>query len=119
MCIEANIMIIKCPDSGKTVGVRLEKMNDGDWWRTWAFKISDQQVKYEGYDKTQIQGNLYYTDEYPGCPYCGTKNLVKCGHCGKFLCWHGNEGVKCPWCGTEIKDVVTATDKFDITGNQF
>lgn len=36
----------------------------------------EQSVK--GYDLTTIQGSLYYTQKYFGCPYCETKNFVLC-----------------------------------------
>lgn len=119
MKTEANIIIIKCPKTKSAFGARIQKMKDGDWWRTWAFKIKAQHAKNEGYDETQVQGNLNATEEYPGCPHCGTSGFVQCGTCKKISCWNGETSLVCPWCGTEMNNIVTATDKFDVTGGKF
>ena len=56
--------------------------------------------KREGYDKTTVKGQIEFTDEYPGCPYCGSHQLTVCS-CGHIGCTHTNEGVyRCEWCGT-------------------
>ena len=41
---------MKCPETGKIYGVRTEE-RDGDWVRTWAFKISERTAANEGFDK--------------------------------------------------------------------
>lgn len=117
--MEANILLFKCSKAKRIYGVRVQKMKDGDWWRTWAFKISPKQAQHEGYDRTPVQGNLNATEEYPGCPYCGANNFVQCGNCQKISCWNGETQLTCPWCGTIMNNIVVATDKFNVTGNQF
>lgn len=117
--MEANILIVKCPRSKGIFGVRIQKMEDGDWWRTWAFKIRDHQARDEGYMETQVMGNLNAVEEYPGCPYCGTKGFVQCGRCKKISCWKNETSMVCPWCGNEMDSIVTATDKFKVTGGKF
>ena len=94
-------------------------MKDGDWWRTWAFKIKPEQAKREGFDKTSIQGNLCCTDEYPGCPYCGSYSLVQCNRCQKASCWNGETGMTCLWCGNYMDNIVEATEKLHFTGDRF
>jgi len=94
-------------------------MKDGDWWRTWAFKIKPQHAKSEGYDKTQVQGNLNSTEEYPGCPHCGTKGFVQCGKCQKISCWNGETSLVCSWCGNKMESIVSSTEKFSVTGGKF
>ncbi len=117
--MEANILLMKCPKTKKTYGVRIEKKSDGDWYRTWAFPIKERQAKSEGFDKTQVAGNLYPTEEYPGCPHCGSMNFVQCGKCKKISCWNGEENLHCDWCGTEMTNIVTATEKFNVSGDKF
>ena len=117
--MEANILLIKCNKSKQTAGVRIQKMEDGDWWRTWAFKINDSQAKREGFDKTNVLGNLYTTNEYPGCPYCGTSNFVQCGNCKKLNCWNGESAMVCQWCGQRMTNITTATEKFSVSTDKF
>ncbi len=117
--MEANILLFKCVKAKQIYGVRVQKMSDGDWWRTWTFKIDPKNAQAEGYDKTPVQGNLYSTDEYPGCPHCGAEGFVQCGKCQKISCWNGEEKMTCPWCGNYMDEIVSATDKFNVEGGQF
>lgn len=97
--MEATVILARCPDNRQVYGMRTEKMPDGDWRRNWAFAIDERRAKSEGYDRLKVRGSLRYTAEYPGCPYCGAKNLVQCGNCGKLTCWKGEEELACAWCG--------------------
>lgn len=115
--MEANVILIKCGQAKKTFGVRIQKMKDGDWARTWAFRINDTQAQSEGYDKNQIQGSLYATEEYPGCPYCKTDYFVQCSHCNKISCYSGGEIATCAWCGRTLS--VSAAESFTIDSDKF
>ena len=117
--MEANILLFRCNNANQIYGVRVQKMGDGDWWRTWAFKVKAQQAKREGFDKTRVQGNLDATDEYPGCPYCGTHGFVQCGQCQKITCWNGETSMVCKWCGHKMERIVTTTEKFSVVGDKF
>ena len=117
--MDAKVLIFKCTRVNQPIGVRVQRMEDRDWWRTWAFKISSQIASNEGYDQNQIQGNLYATEEYPGCPHCGTDGFVQCGRCKKVSCWNQEKSLVCPWCGFRMDEIVTATDKFSVTGDSF
>ena len=66
--MDAAVILAKCYKTKKMYGMRSQKMNDGDWWRTWAFPIDEKRAHGEGYDTTIVQGNMYHTEEYPGCP---------------------------------------------------
>lgn len=114
--MEATVILTKCPKTRRMFGVRIHKMDDGDWWRTWAFPIEERRAKCEGYDLQEIKGNLYSTDKYPGCPYCGTYGFVQCGHCGKLSCYNGEDSLDCMWCGNEMINIVTAEDGFNVNG---
>ncbi len=113
--MEATVIIQKCPSNHRFFGVRTQKMNDGDWWRTWSFVIDERRAHREGYDETPILGNLYETEDYPGCPYCGSHNFVVCVHCKRISCWNNESRFKCSWCSRE-SNVVTATEKFNLSG---
>ena len=113
--VKAIIVLAKCPDHRKTFGMRTQQMSDGDWWRTWAFPIDEKRAAREGYGCESIHGNLYATDEYPGCPYCGAISFVQCHKCHRFSCWDGRELFNCPWCGATGR-TVTATQRFEATG---
>ncbi len=114
--MEAVVILEKCSKNRRAFGVRTQKMEDGDWWRTWAFPIDENRARSEGYDLTPIQGNLYRLEEYPGCPYCGAYNFVQCGRCHKISCWNGEKALTCPWCENHMTNIITATDKFELSG---
>ena len=114
--MEAAVILAKCPKRKLIYGIRTQKMSDGDWWRTWAFPVDDHKAHSEGYEITKVRGNLYHTEEYPGCPYCGAKGFVQCNECQKISCWNGESRLKCEWCGNDMNNMVSATGKFDVSG---
>ena len=114
--MDAAVILAKCYKTKKMYGMRSQKMNDGEWWRTWAFPIDEKRAHGEGYDTTIVQGNMYHTEEYPGCPYCGTKNFVQCNKCRKLSCWNGETRLTCLWCGNDMNNIATATEKFNLSG---
>lgn len=97
---EAVIVLAKCAHSHKTYGMRVEKNGKDNWNVTWAFPIKENSAKREGYDKTTVKGNIRFSDEYPGCPYCGGTQLTICS-CGHLGCTVVNNGIyTCEWCGS-------------------
>jgi transcription elongation factor Elf1 len=72
--------------------------------RTWAFKLDKAKAEREGFDTENTRGSMKPVADYPGCPYCGTYGIARCG-CGKLFCWHGEAArdghatATCPWCG--------------------
>lgn len=98
---EAVIVLAKCGQSHKTYGMRAEGRGRDNWLVTWAFPIKESSAKREGYDKTTIKGNIQFTDDYPGCPFCGGTELTVCS-CGHLGCSIVKNGVyTCEWCGTQ------------------
>lgn len=96
---EATVALCKCKETHKTYGVRFEKTAEGNWVYTWAFPIKESSAKREGYDGTVIEGAIMPREDYPGCPYCGSKFFVVCS-CGKLNCNIGTPGLFiCEWCG--------------------
>lgn len=80
------------------------------------FQLMSTEQEVKDTDLTAVQGNLFYTEEYPGCPFCGTKNFVMCNKCHKISCWNGESRLECPWCGNDMNNIVTATEKFNLSG---
>lgn len=115
--VKANVVIMKCPETKKVYGVRVEE-HEGDWFRTWAFPISERRAEREGFDKVVITGNLYPTDDYNGCPYCKTLRFVKCGRCGKLSCWNNEEKISCAWCGLS-GNVTPIHDEIDVSSGDY
>lgn len=96
---EARIALCKCKESKKIYGVRLEKAQGG-WNCTWAFPVSMDSARREGYDSTILKGNIGMVPEYNGCPYCGTKLFVVCASCQKLNCQIiTGSTFTCEWCG--------------------
>lgn len=96
--IEAQVALAKCKEGKKIYGVRLEKTSLG-WKYNWAFPINEKRAKAENYDNTMISGNIYPTDDYPGCPYCGAKHFIVCGKCRRLNCNNESKTFTCEWCG--------------------
>jgi len=94
---EARIALCKCGEKHKVYGVRFEKYKDG-WKYTWAFPIKESEAVREKYDANVIVGDLLPDEEYPGCPYCGSKYFMICS-CGRLNCNISKDGrAYCEWC---------------------
>src|SRR3990170_2945855 len=92
------IVMARCMISKADFGVRFEVMNDV-WTGTWAFPISSDLARREGYDRRQIEGKFALSPSYPRCPHCERPGLFKCGNCSGVACWHPEKSeVSCPWC---------------------
>ncbi len=97
--MEARIGLCKCREAHKTYGVRFEKITGG-WQGTWAFEINEAAARRERYGEDELTGNITFSEEYPGCPYCGTKGFAICS-CGKLNCNNYYNGIfECEWCGS-------------------
>ena len=113
--MNATVILQKCGRTGKTFGIRVQQMDDGEWYRTWAFPIDEARAGREGYSGTKINSILPETPEYPGCPYCGSKGFFYDYNCGKISCYYGETHVTCPWCGGDY-DVGPVDRKLDFSG---
>lgn len=116
--MEAMVVLQKCAITHKLAGVRVEK-REGDWFRTWAFNISESSAKHEGFDKNTIHGSFQIDPEYPGCPHCGVLSFFQCNVCGKLNCHNGAVGqeVTCSWCGNTA--VTISADSFNINSGVY
>lgn len=102
--MEARIALCKCKEGKRAYGVRFERAGQG-WKYTWAFPLKEAAAKREGYDKTQLVGNISPGADYPGCPFCKAKYFIICS-CGKLNCNNANDPTaifKCEWCGATGK----------------
>ena len=64
--MNAMVILQKCGQSGKTFGIRVQQMEDGEWYETWAFPIDEARAGREGYTSMNIKSFLPQTAEYPG-----------------------------------------------------
>lgn len=112
--VDTTVLLTRCINK-QFYGVKVQKMQDGDWWRTFAFPVNDSRAKNERYEQDQIQGSLRCTAEYPGCPYCGAKSFVLCNKCHKMTCYQGETTLLCSWCGNHM-DNITTTTQFTLSG---
>ncbi len=110
--MRADVILMKCPETKRTYGVRIEECR-GDWLRTWAFPMDEKRAVREGYNKTKITGDFSASEDFNGCPYCGSKDFVFCGRCGKLSCWNKEERITCGWCGI-TGDITTTTEKINV-----
>lgn len=106
----AQVLVVKCSTHKKMFGMRLEEVQHRQWAINWAFPLSERRVSAEKYDRTKIEGAFSFTEEYPGCPYCGNSGVVSCGFCGKLSCWNGNDTHTCGHCGKTMRIGGTITE---------
>ncbi len=111
------IIMARCSKENQAFGIRLEEKSPGEWIGDWAFALKEKTAKKEGFGSTSIAGSFAFSDEYPGCPHCKVKSLVKCD-CEGSTCWDGEtRRVKCSWCGKkakiagEVKDLKAGHDR--------
>lgn len=64
----------------------------------WAFRIDRDKAHREKFDAHHVQGIITNDKNFPGCPYCQSKDFWIC-NCGTVVCWHGQKRVTCPNCG--------------------
>jgi hypothetical protein len=114
--VKANVILAKCRTEKQLYGMRVQEVG-GDWVRTWAFPIREELAVQEGFDKVSLQGSFGVTEDYPGCPYCGTKMFFVCGACGKLNCYHGEKITKCLWCMRSAE--TESKDTLDVTGGGY
>ncbi len=116
MRVKANVILARCDENKKLYGIRIQEKN-GDWIRTWAFPIKEEIARQEGFDKVEINGSFAHTEDFPGCPYCHTKQFFVCGKCRKINCWHGQPTTTCQWCGNTGQTKVA--EKLDVRGGGY
>lgn len=114
---QATVVMAKCRQSKQPFGIRMEKKQNGVWYCTWAFKLSEQAAASEGYGGTLVSGKVDLDAEYPGCPYCKAGTWFRCGSCGRLTCHEGQSLVTCSWCGNSGE--CKTSDIFDLKGGGY
>lgn len=99
---EAFVTMGACSKCKQPFGITVDRADTrhSEYVFVWSFKINAEQAHREGYDSKNVQGAISFDDDYPGCPYCGEKRFYSCGQCGAIVCWHGDNEVTCPKCGS-------------------
>ena len=114
---EAFAVMATCERTKQFFGITVDKICSGQYKFVWAFKIDREKAQREGYDQTNVKGNVTLDAEYPGCPYCEEKAFYTCGQCGSIVCWHGEKEVTCPKCGN--RGTITEAAEFDLKGGGY
>ena len=83
-------MVTNCAKSRNIFGVTIDKVGFNQYSAIWAFKLDPQKAKHEGFGATKVNGQLNNDPEYPGCPYCGSKEFIFCS-CGAVSCYNGEK----------------------------
>lgn len=111
---EEMVIMGVCQRTKRPFGITARK-EGRDYVFQWAFKVSTDTAKREGFETNKVSGNIFNAEEYPGCPHCNAQTWFQCGKCGKFVCMSTEQKVvRCPLCGNEGE--VAISDKFDLSG---
>lgn len=105
-----------CEETKKPFGITVDYISPRHYKFVWAFKIDKDKAHREGYDEHTVTGSVELDSEYPGCPYCGSKQFYICG-CGKIVCYHGERVVTCPSCGQ--RGEITTVSEINLKGSGY
>lgn len=93
------VILSRCSHTKKLFGIVVKKCGDSDWCLSNVFHPLGDSSDYDDVTEDYIKGNFYTTSHYPGCPSCGSVQIVKCGNCQHVACYNGKENsIQCPWC---------------------
>lgn len=105
-----------CPKSHQNFGITVDSIARNHYRFVWTFKIDAAKAHREGYDTQNVHGSIEIDSEFPGCPYCKSKQYIFCT-CGAVYCWHGQRVTTCPKCGASGE--VTVATSVNLKGGGF
>lgn len=105
-----------CEESKKPFGITVDYIGPRHYKFVWAFKIDKDKAHREGYDEHSVTGSVELDSDYPGCPYCGSKQFYICA-CGKIVCYHGERVVTCLSCGQSGE--ITTVSEINLKGGGY
>lgn len=113
---EAKHMRARCSKSKGEYLIRLEHDQTG-WYMVYAIKSEGLPVAAETAAETeemQLKNGLSVGAEY-ACPYCGNRDIVRCGLCGRITCSDGGSSFTCANCGCSgsIKGIIQSVQTED------
>ncbi len=97
-------MYCLCSDTGQAFHIYWQETSAG------VFSVSRVDTAAEegaggGGDASALQGR-FSLEDFPGCPWCGCRQMGVCDACGTTICegavqttWTGRRTLKCPNCG--------------------
>lgn len=109
---EAFATLAACEETRKPFAITVDP-NGRKLKFVWAFRIDRAKAHRERFDTSRVQGDITYDENFPGCPYCHSKQFWICS-CGTVVCWHGQEKVTCPNCG--YTGGLTFVDSIELKG---
>lgn len=118
--LKKDMMVVQatCYRSRKPWGITIEKKGSECEFQ-WAFKISEEKIRHEGFDKNSFHGRVVFGPDYPGCPHCGAGGFYQCGGCRGIICMPDDIGsvATCPRCG--YKAGFNEGGDFDLKGGGY
>ena len=111
---EAVFIPVKCRETKKMFYARYDFAADDRWVLTYG--IPEDKMSDSCNEKSGKIGKVDVANGRTGpqycCPYCGNIHFVKCGICGKLVCWGNESWFRCVYCGHsgEIQGVIQEQD---------
>ncbi len=101
----AAVITPRCPYSAdRLYGIRIEKRGN-TWVKTWSFPLREEVARREHFSSRIEMENFIDDTDFPGCPFCASRQMAQCGNCQKIYCYKDEDKVRCPWCGSESEVV--------------
>ena len=112
---EAFATLAACEETRKPFAITVDP-NGRKLKFVWAFRIDRAKAHRERFDTSRVQGDITYDENFPGCPYCHSKQFWICS-CGSLNCWHGQKNAKCPVCG--VTGTLEYTNSLELRGGDY
>lgn len=97
---EAVLLPVNCISSHKEFFARYDFAYDEVWVLTYGIKGIQKEFTCNDTSKCKkIDIENTRTGPQYKCPYCGNRDFVKCGSCGKLTCYSGDGNFVCDHCG--------------------
>lgn len=113
---EAFAVMAVCENTKMPFGITVDRIGNRQYKFVWAFKIDREKAHREGFDVHSVTGSVSLDSEYPGCPYCGSKQFYICS-CGKIVCYHGQQIATCPECGASGE--LSSVNEISMKGGEY
>lgn len=93
----------KCIRNKQDFYIRYDFAADDRWCLTYGVKTLPSGENSVSSSGKQVDISNCRTGPQYKCPWCGSKDFVRCGRCAKLTCYDGSGTFTCAYCGNSGK----------------